>query len=189
MRVQESAPNGQEVGVSGIVDLDLPPRVLASSDTPAANLENVFRSDNSERHQPSKLCILLHSVLVVLFDIVRKVVDWDAVVLDVLHDQLLGLCQLSRCQRVGLANDRNDVDAWLEPLHEFDIEFSEAMAGWCDKVEERVDTVVAESGITLDTRLLRENVVVLSLEVANDFAEGGLVVDLIAEAGCVDDCQ
>lgn len=45
------------------------------------------------------------------------------------------------------------------------------MTGGCDKVEQDVDTVVAESGVTLDTGLLSQNVVVLALEVANDFAK------------------
>lgn len=34
-----------------------------------------------------------------------------------------------------------------------------------------MDTVVAESGITLDTRLLSENIIVLAFEIANDLTE------------------
>lgn len=45
------------------------------------------------------------------------------------------------------------------------------MTSGCDKVEQDVNTVVAESGVTLDTGLLSQNVVVLALEVANDFAK------------------
>jgi hypothetical protein len=45
------------------------------------------------------------------------------------------------------------------------------MAGGCDEVEQDVDTVVAESGVTLDTRLLGQNVIVLALEVANNLAK------------------
>ena len=45
------------------------------------------------------------------------------------------------------------------------------MAGWGDEVEEGVDTVIPEARITLDTRLLSKNVVVLTLEVANDLLE------------------
>jgi len=37
------------------------------------------------------------------------------------------------------------------------------MAGRGDKIKESMDTVVAESGVTLDTRLLGENIIVLTL--------------------------
>ena len=42
------------------------------------------------------------------------------------------------------------------------------MAGGCDEVQEYVYTVVAEPGVTLDTRLLGENAIVLSLEVSDN---------------------
>jgi hypothetical protein len=45
------------------------------------------------------------------------------------------------------------------------------MAGRSDKVEEGMHTIVAETGVTLDTRLLGENIIVLSLEIANNFAK------------------
>jgi hypothetical protein len=45
------------------------------------------------------------------------------------------------------------------------------MAGGSDEVEQSMDTIVAEAGVTLDTGLLCENVVVLSLEIANNFTK------------------
>lgn len=45
------------------------------------------------------------------------------------------------------------------------------MAGRGDEVEQGVDSVVSEARVTLDTRLLGKNVVVLSLEVPNNFGE------------------
>jgi hypothetical protein len=53
------------------------------------------------------------------------------------------------------------------------------VTGRCDEVEQDMNTVVAESGVTLDTGLFGENVVVLALEVADDFAEA---VNVSAEA-------
>lgn len=67
-----------------------------------------------------------------------------------------------------------------------------------------MNTIVAESWVTLNARLLRKNVIVLSLEIANNLAEAiplsvnpykdtisdeflpRLVVNLISEAGCID---
>ena len=45
------------------------------------------------------------------------------------------------------------------------------MAGGGDEVEKGVDTIVAEAGVTLDTRLFRENIVVLAFKVANNLLE------------------
>jgi len=40
------------------------------------------------------------------------------------------------------------------------------VTGWGDEVEKNVNTVVAESWVTLDPGLFGENVIVLSLEVS-----------------------
>lgn len=45
------------------------------------------------------------------------------------------------------------------------------VTGWSDEVKENMDTVVADARVTLDTRLLSENGVVLPLEVADDLTE------------------
>jgi hypothetical protein len=45
------------------------------------------------------------------------------------------------------------------------------VTGRSDEVEKGVNTVVAEAGVTLDTALFSENIVVLALEVAHDLAE------------------
>jgi hypothetical protein len=42
------------------------------------------------------------------------------------------------------------------------------MAGRGDEVEHGVHTIVSEAGVTLDTRFLSKNVVVLPLKIAND---------------------
>lgn len=49
------------------------------------------------------------------------------------------------------------------------------MAGGCDEVQQDVYTVVAESGVTLNTRFLCENVIVLALEVADNLSEAARV--------------
>lgn len=45
------------------------------------------------------------------------------------------------------------------------------MAGRGDEVKESMDTVVAESRITLDTGLHCKNIIVLAFKVANDFTK------------------
>lgn len=74
-----------------------------------------------------------------------------------------------------------------------------------NKVEKSMNTIVAESWVTLNARLLRKNIIVLSLEIANNLAEAKprlvtrirvvsisdeflprLVVNLIAKTRCID---
>jgi hypothetical protein len=65
-----------------------------------------------------------------------------------------------------------------------------------------MDTIVAETGVTLDTRLLRKNIIVLAFEITDNLAEAMnlsaktllqclprlpcFIIDLISESGCVD---
>jgi len=58
------------------------------------------------------------------------------------------------------------------------------MTSGSDKVEQRVDTIVAESWVTLDTGLLCENIVVLSLEIANNFTEAVFVSKVHSSLRC-----
>ena len=78
------------------------------------------------------------------------------------------------------------------------------MARWWDKVEERVYAVVSEARVTLDTRLLGENVIILPFQMSNNFLEAKarwlvprygpsprsnsrkFVVNVVTEAGRVD---
>jgi hypothetical protein len=45
------------------------------------------------------------------------------------------------------------------------------MSGGSDEVEECMDTIVAETRITLDTGLLCKNIVILAFKVANDLTK------------------
>lgn len=45
------------------------------------------------------------------------------------------------------------------------------MASWRNEVEHSMDTIIPEAGVTLDTRLLRQDVIILSLEEANNLTE------------------
>lgn len=114
--------------MTGVVDLNDAPRVLPGTHPPAVDLDDVLRANDGERHEPSELGILLHSIFIVFLNVVREVIDGNSVVLNVLHDELLRLSQLGGGERVGLANDGNDVDAGRQALHKLDVEFAETAA-------------------------------------------------------------
>jgi hypothetical protein len=63
------------------------------------------------------------------------------------------------------------------------------VAGGCDEVKERMNAIIAEARVTLDSRFSGKNVIVLSFEVAHDFAKGRLVVDLVTKTGGINDRQ
>ena len=189
MGVKKGASNGQEIRVSGVLNLDDAPWVLPSPNSTATMFQDVLRPDNRKRHQAPKLGIFLHSVLVVLFNVVGEVIDRNAVMFNVFHDQFLRFGKFSGGEGIRLANDGNDIDAGREALHELNVELSEAMTRRSDKVEESMDTVVSESWVALDARFFRQDVVVLALKIANNFSKGGFVVNLVAEAGSIDNGQ
>jgi hypothetical protein len=47
------------------------------------------------------------------------------------------------------------------------------MACGCDEVQQNMYTVVAEARVTLDTRLLCKNAIVLALKISDDLLETG----------------
>lgn len=63
------------------------------------------------------------------------------------------------------------------------------MAGGCDEVEEGVNAIIAESRVTLDARFEGKDFIILSLDVAHDLTKSRLVVNLVAEAWSIHDCE
>jgi hypothetical protein len=53
------------------------------------------------------------------------------------------------------------------------------MAGWGDEVEKSMNTIVTETWVTLNTGFLCKNIIVLSLEVTNDFAKAYMMLATI----------
>jgi hypothetical protein len=60
------------------------------------------------------------------------------------------------------------------------------MAGGSDKVEKGVNPVVAEAGVTLDTRLFRQDIIVLALDVASDFTKAETDGQYVNGRECLD---
>ena len=125
MAMEQGAANGQEIRVTGIIDLDDAPWILTSSDSSTTNLDDVLGTDDGEGHQASEFGVLLDGVLIIFVDVIGKVVDGNPIMFDIFHDEFLGLGQLGRRQRIGLADDGDYVDSRRQAFHELDIQFSE----------------------------------------------------------------
>lgn len=63
------------------------------------------------------------------------------------------------------------------------------MTGGRNEVEQRMNTLVFESGVTLDSRFLGEDVVILLLKIADDRRKRRFVIDVVAKAGRITDRQ
>ena len=63
------------------------------------------------------------------------------------------------------------------------------MAGWGDKVEEGVDSVIPESRVPFNSGFLGEDIVVLSFQVACYLRETSLVINLISKPRRIDNRQ
>jgi hypothetical protein len=53
------------------------------------------------------------------------------------------------------------------------------MASWCNKVKQGVNTVITESWVTLDSVFFCKNIVILALQVPNNFLETISLLELI----------
>ena len=89
MAVEKRASHSQEVRVAGVINLNNAPGVLPSTHPPAVDLDDLLRPDNGERHEAAKLGVLLNRIFIILFNIIREIVNRDAVMFNVLHDELL----------------------------------------------------------------------------------------------------
>lgn len=183
---QKGAPQASKVRVCWVIHTNVTPRVAPGAHWLPINDNLFLRSNNSKGHKSAQLGVVLDGVLVILFDVIGEIVDWDAVVLNVLHDTLLETSAFALGHAICLSDDWDDVDSRAQSSHELNVDFTEGMSSRSDEVEEGVDTVVPETRVTLDTRFLCENVVVLSLEKAEDLLECWFVVKVVAKSWDVD---
>jgi hypothetical protein len=101
---------------------------------------------------------------------------------------LLELGQVGGAQGVGLGNDRNEVDARAQSLHDFNVQRLEGVAGGADEVEARVHAEVDLLG-PARLLLLQHVRLMLVVEELDDGLPGVAVVDVVAKARGVDDGQ
>uniref|UniRef100_A0A1Y1LA43 Uncharacterized protein n=1 Tax=Photinus pyralis TaxID=7054 RepID=A0A1Y1LA43_PHOPY len=176
-----------EVAVVLVLDLSNTPRVLTTLDDAAiVGLDVLLGTDDGERHSSHEASGVLSSSFIILLD--RGLIDLDVLGFNNRDDSLLELGQVSRAQRVGLGNNRDQVDPRAEPLHDFNIERLQSVAGRADEVQAGVDSKV---NLVLAARLLLLKHVgfVLVVEELDNGHPRVTVVDVVAESGSINDGQ
>lgn len=101
---------------------------------------------------------------------------------------LLEASQISRAERVGLGNDGDQVHTSAQPLHNFNIEGLQGMAGRSDEVKTGVDAEV-DLVRTTGLLLLQHVGFMLVVEEFDDWHPGVAVVHVVTETGCIDNGQ
>ncbi len=91
-------------------------------------------------------------------------------------DLLLKLAQLLGRQRVRLGNHRQYICTGPKLSHEHNVNFTESVSIWSDKVKDSVHARVDRLCVSLDPRLFVEDIVKLFFDVRQDFLEAGVCV-------------
>lgn len=99
-------------------------------------------TDNGEGNNGLDLSV--HSSLLRIVLLVLVWVHPDVVECELLLDAILELLTLLESERVGLCDDRNNVDSFAQLFEDDDVNGLEAVAGWRDEVETAVDTGVLD---------------------------------------------
>lgn len=176
-----------EVAVVLVLNLGDTPRVLATlNDAAITSLDILLGTDNGERHGVHKAASVLGSGLVVLLD--RGLVDLDVLGLDDRDNSLLELGQVGRAESISLGDNRDQVNARTEALHDLNIERLEGVAGRADKVQAGMDTEI-NLVLTAGLLLLEHVRLVLVVEELDDGHPRVAVVDIVAESGGIDNGQ
>lgn len=101
---------------------------------------------------------------------------------------LLELGQISRAEGIGLGDDRNEVDARAKSLHNLNVKGLEGVSSRSNEVEAGMDTEV-DLVLTTGLLLLEHVRLVLVVEEFDDGLPGVAVVNIVTEAGGVDNGQ
>ena len=100
----------------------------------------------------------------------------------------LELVQVCGAQGIGLGDNRDEVDACAQLLHDFDVEGLQGVAGGADEVQASVYAKV-NLLLALGLLLLEHVRLVLVIEELDNGLPRIAVVDVVAEARCVNDSQ
>jgi hypothetical protein len=127
---------------------------------------------------------LLAVVFLILIWVHANVVE-SKLFLDAVLEQLA----LLEGERVGLGDDRDDVDGLAQLLQNNNIDRLERVTSWGDEVQAAVDAGVLNVSLTLRGELLAQVGAVLVLDVFHNGVPAAVIVNEVAVAGGVDDVQ
>ncbi|KAH3685539.1 hypothetical protein WICPIJ_003496 [Wickerhamomyces pijperi] len=110
MRNQKQISQNDKIRQLVVFDVDEPPRILSASDQFSFDLKHLVRPNDRERNQRAKIRVGVHRLVVVVLQIIREIVVFDPVVLQILQHQLLVQSQLVSGHRIRLADHGDQVD-------------------------------------------------------------------------------
>lgn len=201
VRADEDGAELLEIAVVLVLYFGDAPSVLAALDGAAiVGLDVLLRANDGEWHGGDEAAGMLETWLVVLLE--RWLVDLDALGFDdgayldkislgglIASENsypLLESAQILRAESIGLSNNWDKVDTSAKPLHHLNVQWLESVAGRADEVQAGMDTEV--NLLLANWLLLLKHVrLVLVVKELDDGLPGIAVVDIVAEAGSIDD--
>lgn len=129
---------------------------------------------------------MLGGSLIILLD--RGLVDLDSLSLDNSTNPLLEKGKVVGGKGVGLGDNRDQVDAGRESLHDLDVEGLKGVTGGSDEVQASVDTEIDLVG-TAGLLLLKHVGLVLVVDELDNGHPRVPVVDVVTESGGVNNGQ
>ena len=97
--------------MSRIVHLNNSPWKHSCTNFLPLDFNNIFRTDDSKGHQAAKLVIFLNCVFIIFFNVVWEIINWNLIMIYVVHDEFFRGGEFLRSERIGFSNDGNNVDA------------------------------------------------------------------------------
>jgi len=183
----EEVSQVDELAVVLVLNVDHAPSILTSSNLLAVHDDRLLRTDHREGDDILNLSIERTFLLIQLVIVVR--VHLQIVESEFFLDPLLESGALLQSKRVGLRDDRDNIDNIGELLQDDNIDRLKGVPRRLDEEQAAVDTSVLNITFSLGGEFFAEIRRVLIFDVLHDRIPASLVVDLVSIAGGVDDVE
>ncbi len=150
----KEVPEVDEFAVILVLDIDDAPSVLSAANLLAINNDRFFAADNGEGDNVLDGSIGRALFIVELIVVVG--IHFDVVEVEFLLYSLLEGPALLQGQRIGLGDNRDDVDNVGQLLENYDIDWLQGMARWLDEEEAAVDAGILNVSFSLGGKLFAE---------------------------------
>ncbi len=193
VRAEQEVSEVNEFAVVLVLNVDYTPSVLASTDLLAIDNDALLGTNNSKRNKAlhtqlagdltpkgehaTNLDLSVNRTLLLILIIIVIGVHLEVVESEFLLDALLEFLSLLEGQRVGLGDNRYDIDNIRKLLQDDNVDGLQRVTGWLDEEQAAVDTSILDIPLALRRQLLSQVRGVLILDVLDDRVPAALVVD------------
>jgi hypothetical protein len=141
MSPDQETPQLFEVTMFFIFNLSHAPKILSSLDNLSLwSLNILITANDSKRHGDSQVPCMISSLAIILID--RRSKDFDSLCGNDFTNTFFEETEIGGGEGICFCDDRDEVDAWTETFHDFDVQGAESVACGTDKVETGMDSEI-----------------------------------------------